>query len=183
MTTKRLGWIIGLLLAVVAVSSTAEAQQRRGRAIQGVRIEAHLDLAFHDSLGLGVRFDIPVVPDGLIDGVHDELAVSPGAELFFFDYHDDYHCHRGSCHDHDDGVALWPLVAMQWNFYLNEDWSVFPELGLVLQLFNDFDHDHNDSHVDIDPLLAVGGRYHFNDRNALVLRIGWPSGLAIGITF
>jgi hypothetical protein len=35
----------------------------------------------------------------------------------------------------------------------------------------------------VDPLLAVGGRYHWSDRNSLVLRIGWPIGVQFGVTF
>ena len=33
------------------------------------------------------------------------------------------------------------------------------------------------------PLFAAGGRLHFTRRNALVVRLGWPYGVQIGITF
>jgi hypothetical protein len=32
-------------------------------------------------------------------------------------------------------------------------------------------------------LVAFGGRYHWSRRNALVLRLSWPFGLQVGITF
>jgi len=131
--------------------------------IAGVRPEVHLDLGFHGDIGFGARLDIPIVPDGLLMSAKDDLAISPGVDLLF---------------DHGD-VWVGVPIALQWNFYINQEWSVFPELGLAL-LFGD-NHHHND--VAVDFLLAVGGRYHFNSRNALVLRIGWPIGLQFGITF
>ena len=135
--------------------------------IQGVRPEVHLDLGFHADLGFGMRVDIPIVPGGLLNSAKDELAISPGADLLF-----------------DDG-EVWVAVpvALQWNFYIQREWSVFPEVGLSL-LFGH--HHHNHRHEDdlgVDFLLAVGGRYHFSERNALVLRIGWPIGIQFGITF
>lgn len=130
--------------------------------IEGVRPEVHLDLGYHADIGLGVRVDIPIVPEGLLQSVNDDLAVTVGADLLF-----------------DDGeVWVGIPVGLQWNFYIKREWSVFPELGLAL-LFGEGHHDD----VGVEPLLAVGGRYHFSARNALVLRIGWPIGLQFGITF
>jgi hypothetical protein len=143
---------------VVAWPTTASAQ------IAGVRPEVHLDLGFHADIGFGVRVDIPIVKDGLLMSARDDLAISPGADLLFDDGH----------------VWLGIPVALQWNFYITPEWSVFPELGLALLIGEH--HRHNDN-VGVDFLLAVGGRYHFNSRNALVLRVGWPIGLQFGITF
>jgi hypothetical protein len=125
----------------------------------------HIDLGFRTDLGFGLRVDIPIVPEGLLASAKDELAISPGADLLF-----------------DNGeVWVGVPVALQWNFYLNQSWSVFPELGLALLA----GHHHRDrrSDVAVDFLLAVGGRYHWNDRNALVLRVGWPIGVQFGVTF
>jgi hypothetical protein len=137
--------------------------------IHGVRPEAHLNLGYYSDLGIGLRIDIPIVPQGLLDSAVDELALSPGIDLFF----------------DDDQLWVGIPVALQWNFYLNREWSVFPELGLALL----FGHHHwgpghgRGDGLAIDPLVAVGGRYHFNARNALVLRLGFPFGLQFGITF
>ncbi len=145
--------VAALLASGLCPVATAEAQ------IQGVRPEGHLNLGFHGDVGVGFRIDIPLVPQGLLDTVNDELAVSPGAELLFG----------------GNDVAIGVPVALQWNFYLTRDWSVFPELGLAL-----FFHD---DHADLDLLVALGGRYHMSARNALFLRIGWPLGLQFGVTF
>jgi hypothetical protein len=150
---------LGTVLGLVAWPSSTCAQ------IAGVRPEVHLDLGFRADLGIGMRVDIPIVPGGLLSTANDELAISPGADLLF-----------------DDGeVWVGVPIALQWNFYINPSWSVFPELGLALLL----GHHHHGNHdgVAVDPLLAVGGRYHWNDRNALVLRIGWPVGVQFGVTF
>jgi hypothetical protein len=103
------------------------------------------------------------VKDGLLTSARDDLAISPGVDLLF-----------------DDGnVWVGVPIALQWNFYINQVWSVFPELGLALL----FGEHHRKNDVAVDFLLAVGGRYHFSSRNALVLRIGWPIGLQFGVTF
>lgn len=149
----------GALVLSVAFSDVARAQ------IQGIRPEVHLDLGYHADVGFGMRVDIPIVPEGLLLSARDDLAISPGADLLF-----------------DDGdVWVGIPVALQWNFYVAESWSIFPELGLALLVGEHHRNRRNDVHVDF--LLAVGGRYHWSARNALVLRIGWPIGLQFGITF
>lgn len=172
MRTTKL-WL-GLAMITFALStgytSNAEAQANH---IDGARIDVHLDLAWYAAFGLGFRVDIPIVEDGLIDSVDDELAISPGAELFFFRWR-----HRDG---YDDGyAALWPLIALQWNFYL-DDWSLFPELGLVFVVWDDYWDDRHGGFI--YPFLGLGARYHFNSRNALLMRINWPAGFQIGITF
>jgi hypothetical protein len=144
------------LCAALLLPSQVSAQ------IQGVRPELHLDLALHGDPGVGARLDIPIVPNGFIDDAVDELAISPGVDLLI-----------------NGGVWIGIPVALQWNFYLAQKWSVFPELGAAL--FFGSDHKHGDVGADI--LVAVGGRYQLNDRNALVLRLGWPFGLQFGVTF
>jgi hypothetical protein len=145
-------------LALLAWPSSTCAQ------ISGVRPEVHLDLGYHADLGFGVRVDIPIVPEGLLTTARDDLAISPGVDLLF-----------------DDGeVWVGVPVALQWNFYINRSWSLAPEVGLALLLGH---HHRNHDDVAVDFLLAVGGRYHFNERNALVLRIGWPIGIQFGVTF
>jgi hypothetical protein len=163
MPRMRRSWHSTLLLGAAATLAGFVAWTTPVFAqIAGVRPEAHLDLGYHADIGFGVRVDIPIVPDGLLESARDDLAVTVGADLLF-----------------DDGdVWVGIPVALQWNFYIQREWSVFPELGLAL-LFGEGKHDD----VHVDPLLAVGGRYHFSARNALVLRVGWPIGLQFGITF
>jgi len=167
--------------AVLLLSTApAEAQRGRGHTIDGVRFDVHLDFGWHQAFGVGFRVDIPIVPDGLVDGVQDELALSPGAEFFFWNWRSrrnrDEYLYYGD-------MGIWPLLALQWNFYLNDKWSIFPELGIAFFWYwDDFDGGRN-THFGAHPFLGFGARYHFSSRNALLMRINWPAGLQIGITF
>lgn len=183
---KAIVWALLISSGILLSASGAEAQRGRGRMIQGVRPEVHLDFGWHGAFGVGFRVDIPIVPDGFIDGVDDEFALSPGAEFFFFSYYNN-HGVRGHYY-YDEGLAVWPLLAAQWNFYLNEDWSIFPELGIAMIFYththrvSDFG-DETHSHIAFDPFFGFGARWHFNARNALLMRLSWPAGFQIGITF
>ena len=194
---RKLTFIAATLaaLATLVAASDADAQRRRGprfsqgRAIDGVRIDVHGTLAWYGGLGGGLRVDIPIVPNGFIEGIHDELAISFGGEIFFWAW---YACNRRNCGDgywdyRHDGVAVMPLGAAQWNFYLNESWSLFPELGFAAWLFW---HDHDGGgpddthgHFRASPLISFGARWHFTERNALLFRATWPVGFQFGITF
>jgi hypothetical protein len=168
------GGAICVLLAIapalgLALCGAAPAAAQESVMIDGVRPEIHVGLGWDAELGVGARVDIPIVPSGFVDDAHDEFALSPGADVFF---------------DDGDGVGVAALLAAQWNFYLRPEWSVFPELGLAL-IFGDHDRGrrNDDDDVRLRPLFAVGGRYHWSRRNALVLRVGWPLGIQVGVTF
>lgn len=188
--------IMAVITAGICLTAADAEAQRRGRArkIDGVRFDVHLDIGWHEAFGAGFRVDIPIVPDGFLRGgsVQDELALSPGFDLFFFAFHDRHHDGRrfhGNLRYHD-GVSFMPLMAVQWNLYLNESWSIFPEAGGAVALWN-YDHCHDSpgpdchSHTDVNffPLLSFGARWHFSDRNALLFRVSWPIGFQFGITF
>jgi len=157
-----------VVTSLLTSATVAQAQGIYNNHIVDIRPEVHLDLFFHHhDLGIGARLDIPLVENGFIDSANDEFAISPGIDILFL-----------------DGFGIAPLVAFQWNFYLGSEWSVFPELGLAVIIHEHHDNRHDDDfHADVDPLIAIGGRYHFNNRNALVLRIGWPGIIQFGVTF
>ena len=191
MTRRTSAFVVVATIAAAMLGTAADAEaQRRGRArkIDGVRFDVHLDAGWHQAFGVGFRVDIPIVPDGFIQrGVEDEFALSVGGEFFFWNWHD----HRGRNDYWDyrsDGVAFWPTAMAQWNFYLNESWSIFPELGLGIAFWS-YEHEHRDeprhSHAVVRPFpsISFGARWHFSDRNALLFRINWPAGAQFGITF
>jgi hypothetical protein len=182
-------------LGICLVATDAEAQRRgRGNArkIDGVRFDVHLDIGWHEALGAGLRVEFAIVPDGFLRGgrVQDELALSMGGEAFFWSFHDRHHFDDDRHNDglrYHDGFSLMPVFAAQWNFYLNESWSVFPEVGAALAWWT-YEHHHNGnthghSYVRFYPLISVGARWHFTDRNALLFRLTWPVGFQFGITF
>jgi hypothetical protein len=75
-----------------------------------------------------------------------------------------------------------------------DDWSIFPEAGLALSIGDDFayhqhhghQHDfdtHDHVHVNVDPVIGFGARWHFGERMGLLMRLVFPYGSQIGITF
>jgi len=107
-----------------------------------------------DNFGAGFRGTIIIVDNGFIKSINNSVGISFGADFFFG---------RG---------RLYFPVAMQWNFWLSTHWSVFGEPGIS---FTTKDND-------IDPVLMVGGRYHFTEKIALTMRIGYPA-FSVGASF
>jgi hypothetical protein len=110
--------------------------------------------------GAGFRASIVIVKDGFIRKINDSVAITFGGDFFFG----------------DKGTLFLP-VAMQWNFWLTPQWSVFGEPGLAiaarqLEFKKDVFH----------PIIMAGGRYHFSDKIALTLRAGYPA-VSVGVSF
>jgi hypothetical protein len=162
--------------ALIPTSASAQA----GHIDGFVRFDAHLGVGWRGSVGPGVRLDIPLVRDGLISSVDDELALTLGGDVLFHTHghrHYTYRDHRYRDHPYHTGdmTLLFP-VAAQWNFILPRNWTVFPEIGLALE--------HHYKHL--HPLFNIGGgaRWHFNGgRAALLLRVTHPGGFQVGVTW
>ena len=139
-------------------------------------------------IGVGARFSINIVKNGFIPSINNNVAISFGADFM----------HYGGCYGgFSDGIGcsanyLFFPVALQWNFYVAEHWSVFGEPGIVpfYGFYDDFCGNginqvrgcDNPSHFSVAPALYVGGRYHFNEHTALTMRIGYPD-FSIGVSF
>lgn len=153
----------------VLPSTYAGAIEGGANRFTNFRFEVHLDLGWYGAGGIGVRFELPLARNGILDGVDDEIALSFGAELFYF-YNPRY-----------SGVfGLTPILAVQWNFFITPNISLFPELGVAFFVLDSRAYAWG---TFIAPYLGFGFRYHFTDRNALLLRASWPAGFQIGITF
>lgn len=171
------GWRIGLAAVALGLATPAfAAAQDEGQAPDGgsgrreIRFDLHADVTWYAAVGVGGRIDLTIVPEGLLDGVDDDLAISPGVELFYF-------------WRHHDGLALWPLLAFQWNFYLSERWSIFPEVGVVFLLLQEARNRERYWKSVVAPFGGFGARWSFNARNALLLRVSWPAGFQVGLIF
>jgi hypothetical protein len=151
-----------------------------------VEIEPHVlfgwDSLFPgDSYGLGARLSIPIVDRGFVPKINDTVAISFGADLLHFDgcFVTHYSCSAN--------FLLFP-VAMQWNFYVAKQWSVFGEPGLFIY-HGFFDGCppgvvcvNSPNETGIQPAIYLGGRYHFNESVALTMRLGFPT-VSVGISF
>jgi hypothetical protein len=171
------------LLAAATVLVCADgAEAQRPHRIEGVRPEVHFSLG--PGVGFGARFDIPIVPDGFLNGrIQDELALSPGFEFYFFDFD-----RRNDFDDDDFDFAFALPIVAQWNVFVHDKWSVFPEVGFTI-IFTDRDWVYHaedfDDDLDVyaDAVIGGGARYHFSDRGSLVFRLIYPFGFQFGVTF
>jgi hypothetical protein len=155
----------------------------------------HYDYALNDGLGLGARFSIPIVDNGFISSINNNVAIGFGLDwlhysggCYAYNYGGRY---GGPCYDVGDANLVFIPVVMQWNFFVAQHWSVFGEPGLVIYhgWFDycagappGFNNCANPSSTGVDFAFYAGGRYHFNDHVALVLRIGYPT-FSFGVSF
>ena len=166
-----------ILTLGLLVASTAAAADDTGYSenrINDIRLDIHASFGGYGSLGAGFRLDIPLIGDGVLDNVDDELALSFGADAFFYNgiFPDRY----------SGGIYVVPSVVVQWNFYFGKSWSVFPEAGIAFYV-GDGQQMRRDSSFYAAPAFGLGFRYHFSARNALLVRVATPTGIQIGVTF
>jgi len=109
---------------------------------------------------------------GFISTINDNVAIDFGVDIL-----------NWPSPDYGVTGAVVP-VMLQWNIFLTRDWSVFGEAGVAFQ--NWFaDGQRDDQTFFVWPGMSVGARYYINPGNfpALVIRVGYPSGLTIGVSF
>lgn len=144
--------------------------------------------------GLGVRGSVPIVDNGFIPSINNSVAISFGLDWIRYSgcYYRGYRGRDGRFADYGCGASYFVLpVAMQWNFWLTTRWSVFGEPGLYIYhgVYDDF-CDPNvfgpgcapPTATGIDFAAYAGGRFHFNEKVALTMRIGYPT-LSVGVSF
>ena len=190
---------IGALLITsvgLAVQATAPASAaaQRGRSSSRVRIgQPHtgsrpLQLDLHAGftwygrgLATGVRFGIPILTNGFVPSINNAVYINFGLDLYFIRY-------AGRCNGPDrrndcTGTGIGLPVTMHWEFYFSEHWTAFGEAGLNPFIHPDYvdgrDWNFDGRHWFI---VAVGGRYMFNDAVSLTLRVGSPYA-AFGVSF
>ncbi len=143
-------------------------------------------------IGPGIRATIPVMSPGFVKTINDSIGISFGLDILHYDGYRYYaRCGRNGCPYYDAG-NFWSIyfpVAMQWNFWLTDRWSVFGEPGLALRhAFYSGNYCDNalydcNSRDTLYFLFYAGGRFAFNDHMALTMRIGHPTLLSVGLSF
>ncbi len=142
--------------------------------------------------GLGARGSIVIVDNGFIPSINNSVAISFG--LNFFRYSGCYYFdNRGPDRfEYGCGASFFVLpVALQWNFWLTTHWSVFGEPGLYVYhgIYDDFCDPRfpgcaQPTRTSVDFAFFVGGRYHFTEKLALTMRLGYPhSSIGLSILF
>lgn len=179
-------------LAVAAIPSVAWADSTI--RTPGEHTDYHVDIEPHGVFGLaywdfgaaygtvgfggGARFSIPLCKNCFIPKINNNVAISFGADFVFYPF----------------GNApvtftdLYLPVAMQWNFFVHKKWSIAGEVGFtpVIGVFYDYGYCGGGPACHnwwVYPDAGFVARYHFNDRVALTMRIGFPEFFNIGVSF
>jgi hypothetical protein len=187
-----------LWVAVSAVPAHAQIRSPNHHTAYSVELEPHLVLQWtdqpfwnDDGVGLGFRASIPVLANGPIPSINNNLAIGFGLDWAHFDGCGPW---NGAC---GANSFLFPIVA-QWNFFLTEWFSIFPELGLAVAharltwdgtvpdrcaRVNGIDVCRSGaSHTYFDLALWLGARFSISNHVAFTLRLGTPS-ILIGAAF
>jgi hypothetical protein len=175
-------------LAVAAIPAVSYAdstiKQPGEHTDYHVDIEPHGVLAFPywdwgfygPGVGGGARFSIPLCKNCFIPKINNNVAISFGADFVFYPF----------VNGPVVPAYLVLPVAMQWNFFVHKKWSVGPEVGFAptIGVFYDYGNCFGNCHNWwFAPVFNVVGRYHFNDRVALTMRLGYPEFFNIGVSF
>jgi hypothetical protein len=185
MRKSKLLWLAPILAAAVYVGeapSVAEAQSAVdiNTPFTGQRpfqLDVHAGFTWYGvGLATGARFGIPILNNGFIPTLNNSVYIN-----FGFDF---YYVRCGCRDDNYYGFGFGIPVALHWEFYFNENWSAFAEVG-----FQIFFHPRYIDGQPYDPydagywfLVAVGGSFHVTDFFLITVRLGNPY-VAGGITF
>jgi hypothetical protein len=152
-------------------------------------LEPHLALDWdsHHELdngfGLGVHAAIPIMDQGPISTINNNMAIKFGFDLTFHSCDNNWGGYRG--YDCSATSIMFP-VALQWNFYITDLITVFGEPGLYLRHYwVDFDCGNNachdgDSDTFVWPYFRGGAKFMFGKTAGLTVAIGYPQALTIG---
>lgn len=170
--TRKIAAVIIVLGMAVPAFAAEPIIEEPGRHLNQVETEIHAVLGSR-SLGGGFRVGMPVLEQGFISTLNNNVVLNAGADLL-------------SWPDPDYGVvgAIVPIM-LQWNFYLLPQWSVFSEGGIAFQHWLSQRASGDTRTFFIWPDMSVGGRFYLRPDAypALILRLGYPSGVTFGICF
>lgn len=161
-----------------------------------VELEPHLLFGWarlygQTAFGLGARASIPLVQNGFVPSINNSVALTFGIDWLRYGdcYFYDRRFGRNVGYGCGASYLFFPL-AMQWNFWLTEKWSVFGEPGLYFY-HGFFDTTYCDpgfalcgypTATSVDFAFYAGARFHFNDKISLTMRIGYPT-FSFGVSF
>ena len=177
--------LVGLASTLVA-GANADAQsilRMPAQHANQLEVEVHAAFGFNYynagnnavGLGAGVRVGIVLLPNGPLPSINNSLAVSVGGDFLY----NTYSCGRGTSCAY---LTLVPELMAQWNFYFTPILSAFVEIGVAPEI--SFGRSGNP--FVFYPGAAIGGRVHFKGETrlpSLTVRVGFPIGLTIGVSF
>jgi hypothetical protein len=189
----------GLMLWSNAAS--AQIKQPGAHPDYGVEIEPHLLLQWtnrpwgDEGFGPGIRINVPLMDNGPIDKINNNMAIGFGFDWAHFGDICKYWWGRRFAGQPDDldcsADVFWFPVVLQWNFWLTPVISVFGEPGLAIEhtrwrwegYCNGFEIcDFDGSDTDLEFVFWGGARFMFSDSVGATVRVGTPY-ISAGINF
>lgn len=181
-STRQRFCLVALAASLAALPATARADHQIDRPFTGTRplqLELHGGFSwFGFGFAAGARFGIPLMHNGFVPSLDNAVYLNFGGDFYFVDhYYWDDQPGVGRVLVHSYGVALGFPVALHWEFYFNDTWSAFAELGLNVyfppSVFRGYGFEYRD-HAGAWVLAQVGGTLHLGEVFALTLRVGTP---------
>jgi hypothetical protein len=194
------------MLFSAAAMAQSTIRQPGAHVDYAVEVEPHLAFGLFEPLGAptgtgfgaGLRVTIPVVRNGFVPTINNSVGISLGFD--WVHYYDGGSENIGYCASYVPGPGgtrictavggpfagpsnyLYFPAAMQWNFWLTDQFSVFGEPGLAIY-YEKARYEANGG-IGAAPVFALGGRWHFMRRAMLTVRLGYPlTSLGVSMVF
>ncbi len=206
MKTSQLIAPIALALATLTpslVQAETIIKQPGAHPHYAFELEPHLLLAVdnpywgNDGWGLGLRAAVPIMHQGPISKINNNMAIGFGLDWASYG-----HCNDGYYGAHVDKYGLnWNgrdcsvnavhvPVVLQWNFYITDIITAFGEPGFGVRhtwVSGDYPcgngnvcRDSN-SYTDLVPYFSVGAKFMFGRAAGLMVRVGYPTTTVGGV--
>ncbi len=196
---RQLLWASAATVALVAVSYSRPAQAQLTIDDDDAVPDFKVELEPHGVLtpfwpprgsadvgvGFGALVGINVAPRGFIPTVADSVSIGLGFDWvrYFGGRPSVGECVEWVGEGEEEicvrtrggggaGAYFFIPAVMQWSFYLTEDWSVFGEPGIAPYFYTG--GYENRLRFGVAPVFNLGGRFHFSERAALTMRVGYP---------
>lgn len=169
-----------LTLSSTALTSTARADhdiRSPYTGNRGFQLDFHGGFTWYGTgVAAGARFGIPLVHNGFVPTLDNAVYLNFGLDLYYMN--DTFDC--TSCID-NYGFGFGVPVALHWEFFFNDTWSAFAEIGAQF-VAHPYWFRHGQFRSDPGQwfLAAVGGSLHFSEAFSLTLRVGNPY-VALGV--
>jgi len=198
------------LLSVVALTTTWFSLETAAQAETTIRhpgqhsqysfeLEPHLALDWFDSgwagegIGPGLHAAIPIMHQGPISTINNNMAIKFGADLtfgngcYYWYNRNSYYYNNNYC----STTSLTIPIALQWNFYVTDIIVPFGEVGMAIR-HTSWSYDSTcpngtncpTSNARTYPIFypAVGAKFMFGRSVGLTVRMGYPH-FTVGASF
>lgn len=185
--TRR--WILPALALGLALSAApAAAAPGYGRGTNILSVWGVFDPGTPDGAGLGVRYMLPIVPQGVLHSsqVRDEFTLEFGAD--FVHYSDSIGPYGPYPYVSYSWNGFLPVVGATWNFWLTPAFALYPklDLGYWVGSYSGWNPNYGYVRHDFDGFFIQGAIGLIYRLQSVALRLEAGSGLlraGVGFSF